>query len=227
MRFLVKEQRYEKQIAAGQFRYELNGEPTGAVETWRLNAAMDGFEILRVDLDAREADSGHSYIYHLVRQANGHPERLAYRFWGDSDPIGHLEIEGTLLFEERSILGTRSVNGVTYAEDIDIKRGTGFWFPSAVGLGLAATMKSGTAVTLNNVIGGKNTLALKQIDMQVTPMVDDFVDVEIAGKMVKATSWQVSWKDHMRFVLRDEHGWPIKMQRNDQLTAVETRNIWY
>ena len=222
MRFLVKEQRYEKQIGAGQFRYELNGEPTGAVETWRLNAAMDGYEILRVDLDAREAESGHSYVYHLVRRADGHPERLAYRFWGDD-----LQVEGTLLFSERSILGTRSINGVTLPEDMDIKRGTGFWFPSVVGLGLAAKMKSGTAVTLNNLINGRDTLALKQIGMQVTPTVDDFVDVEIAGKLVKATSWQVSWKGHIRFVLRDEHGWPIQMQRDDQLTAVETRYIWY
>ena len=222
MRFLVKEQRYEKQIAAGQFRYEMDGEVTGAVETWRLNAALDGYEILRVDLDAREAESGHSYVYHLVRLANGHPERLAYRFWGDE-----LEIEGTLLFEERSILGTRSVNGVTYAEDLDIKRGIGFWFPSAVGLGLAASMKSGTAVTLNNIISGKDTLALKQIDMQMTPVVDDFVDVEIGGKMIKATSWQVSWDNFTRFVLRNEQGWPVRMQRDDGLTAVETLNIWY
>lgn len=227
MRFLVKEQRYEKQIAAGQFRYELDGEPTGAVETWRLNKAMDGYEILRVDLDAREAESGHSYVYHLVRQANGHPERLAYRFWGDCESVGHLEIEGTLLFEEQSILGTRSVNGVTYAEDMDIKRGIGFWFPSTIGLGLAANMKSGTAVTLNSIISGRETLALQQIDMQVTPVVDDLVDIEIAGKTIKATSWQLTWNNHTRFVMRDEHGWPVHMQREDQLTAVETLNIWY
>ena len=53
MRFIVKEQDYEKPIGAGLMRYELDGVPTGAVEHWRLTEATEGYEVLRVDLDAR------------------------------------------------------------------------------------------------------------------------------------------------------------------------------
>ncbi len=60
MRFIVHEQAYEKPIAAGQLRYERDGRATGAIESWRLTRAVEGYEILRVDLDARTAESGHS-----------------------------------------------------------------------------------------------------------------------------------------------------------------------
>jgi len=229
MRFIVKEQRYEKQIASGRFRYEREGQPTGAVEDWRLTRAMAGYEVLRVDLDARAAASGHSYLYHLVRQENGRPERLAYRFWGDG-----LQVEGTLLFDETSITGTRAVNGVTTEEDLDIAPGTGFWFPSAVGLGLAANLQGVsdiTAVTLNNQIGGPDTLALQQVTMNVTMTITDTVEIEIAGQMVDAVPYKISWDGNVRFVTRDLNFWPLQIERPEEdgsiLTAVETRNIWY
>lgn len=222
MRFVVKEQSYETLIASGQFKYVLDSEATGAVEMWRLSAATTGYEVVRVDLDARSAPSGHSYLYHLVRQSNGRPERLSYRFWGDG-----LTIEGTLLFAETSVTGTRRVNGQTVSEDLDIDAGTGFWFPSAVGLGLAANSGSGPAVILNNEIGGQDSLALQQITQDVTRQKTAETEMAVAGKMVKTTAWQIEWQGQTRFVLTDENGWPLKMERDDGLTAVETRYIWY
>lgn len=222
MRFIVKEQSYEKVIASGQFRYEKDGQPTGALETWRLSTAVETYELLRVDLDAREAASGHSYLYHLVRQVNGRPERLSYRFWGDG-----LNVEGTLLFSETNVTGTRQVNGRTYEEDLDTTPETGFWFPSAIGLGLAVQVGSGTAVTLNNAVGAEQTLALQPIEQTVTQLDTAVTEITIAGKAVKVSSWQVNWHNHTRMVTTDENGWPLHMKRDDGLTAVETRNIWY
>jgi hypothetical protein len=223
MRFIVKEQQYEKQIASGQFRYEVDGVPTGALETWRLNAAMDGYEVLRVDLDARQAESRHSYIYHLVRQANGRPERLAYRFWGSE-----LIIEGTLLFEETNVTGTRTVNGRTFPEDVDIEPNTGFWFPSVVGLGLAANLlgiKDITAVTLNNQVGGEDTLALQVVTMDVYPLITDTMDLDVCGKSMTAVPYMIRWGDNKRIIVRDLNFWPVRMERpylasDDLLTAV-------
>ncbi len=223
MRFIVKEQRYEKQIASGQFRYELDGEPTGAVESWRLTAVPDGFEVLRVDLDARQAESGHSYVYHLVRRKDGAPERLGFRFWGSS-----LEIEGTLLFSETSITGTRTVNGRTFSEDIDIEPGTGFWFPSAVGLGLATNLpgiKDIKAVTLNNQIGDEDTLALQIITMDVYPMITDTIELDVCGKTMTAVPYMIRWDENNRVIVRDLDFWPVRMERpyfdnDDTLTAV-------
>ena len=222
MRLIVKEQPYEKPIASGQFRYEREGQATGTVETWRLSQATAEYEMLRVDLDARSASSGHSYLYHLVRQTNGRPERFAYRFWGDG-----LDIEGTLLFSETEVTGTRTVNGRTFNEDLDIEAGTGFWFPAAVGLGLAVKLGSGLALTLNNLVGEVEWLALRQIEMQLKVKEAGTVQVLVAGQEIIATTWQIQWQNQSRLLQVDEHGWPLKMERDDGLTAVETRYIWY
>ncbi|MCP4417994.1 MAG: hypothetical protein GY805_15335 [Chloroflexi bacterium] len=230
MRFIVKEQRYEKQIGSGLFRYELDGVLTGAVEHWRLTQATEGFEVLRVDLDARAATSGHSYLYHLVRREDGTPERLAYRFWGDG-----LQIEGTLLFSETNITGTRSVNGRTHEEDLDIEPGTPFWFPSVIGLGLLLKVKGVTgitAVTLNNKTGGEDTLTLQPVTVDVYPMITDTVEVEVVGKMVTAVPTMISWKEHQRIIIRDLNFWPIVLERPDfvddkTVSAKEVQYIWY
>lgn len=230
MRFIVKEQEYERPIGAGLMRYELDGVPTGAVEHWRLTEATEGYEVLRVDLDAREAASGHSYLYHLVRRTDGAPERLAYRFWGDG-----LQIEGTLLFSETNITGTRAVNGRTHHEDLDIEPGTLFWFPSAIGLGLALQAKKvlgNTAVTLNGKIGGEDTLAMQQVSVDVYFLITDTKPMEIAGKTLETVPTMVRWNENQRIVTRDQNYWPVAMQRFDfadtkQLSATETRYIWY
>ncbi|MEZ4592657.1 MAG: hypothetical protein R3D55_16150 [Chloroflexota bacterium] len=238
MRFIVKEQDYERPIGAGLMRYELDGVPTGAVEHWRLTQATEGYEVLRVDLDAREAASGHSYLYHLVRRTDGAPERLAYRFWGDG-----LQIEGTLLFSETNITGTRAVNGRTHHEDLDIEPGTLFWFPSAIGLGLALKAKKvtgNTAVTLNGKIGGDDTLALQQVSLDVDWDYDHIFRTgigrqalwEMDGKPMEALFKKVRWGDSERSVVANIMGWPVAMQRSDfadgkLLSAKETRCIWY
>jgi hypothetical protein len=207
MRFLVHEQPYEKPIAAGQLRYWLDGAPTGAVEHWRLTQATPGYEVLRVDLDARSAASGHSYVYHLVRQTDGPPERLSYRFWGDG-----LEVVGTLLFAASNVTGTRSVNGRTYPEDRELQPGYGFWFPASVGLGLLVGFAGGTAVTLNSVIGNQ----LSVFGLQV-------VEVEVMGERPLT----IRWLESKRIIWLDERGWVAKMERDDGLTAVASHAIWY
>lgn len=230
MRFIVKEQSYEKPIAAGLLRYALDGEPTGATEQWRLSQALDGYEILRIDLDAREAASGNSYLYNLVRQTDGTPERLAYRFWGDG-----LQVAGTLLFSETNITGTRTVNGRTHEEDLDIAPGTLFWFPSAIGLGLVLRAKKvtgNTAVTLNSAVGSENMLALQQVSVDVFFMITDTKPMEIAGKVMETVPTMVRWNGNERIVVRDQNYWPVAMQRPNftdgkMLTATETRYIWY
>lgn len=212
MRFIVHEQAYEQPIAAGQLRYARDGRATGAVESWRLTKAVEGYEILRVDLDARAAESGHSYLYHLVRRADKTPERLSYRFWGDD-----LMIEGTLLLEETVVTNTRTVNGTTYTDDVDLPSGYGFWFPSSIGLGLLAGFGGGTAVTLASVNGNR----LSVFGLQV-------VEVVVMGERPLT----IRWLENERRIWLDEHGWVVKMEREglpdgSRLTAVETRPIWY
>ncbi len=219
MRFIVHEQPYEQPIAAGQLRYERDGRATGAVESWRLTRAVAGYEILRVDLDAREAESGHSYLYHLVRREDKTPERLSYRFWGND-----LMVEGNMLLADTTVTNTRTVNGRTDTEDVELERGYGFWFPSSVGVGLLAGFGGGTAVTLASVSSEQLAVSgewLSVFGLQV-------VEVVVTG----TRPLTIRWLENERRLWLDQHGWVVKMEReglsgDSGLTAVETRAIWY
>lgn len=226
MRFIVREQGYEQPIAAGLFRYERDGAPTGTIEQWRLTRAVEGYHILRVDLDAREAASGDSYIYHMVRQDGGTPERLAYRYWGSG-----MMIEGTLLFSEHEVTSRRIVNGRQTEETVSLPHPKQFWFPSAIGLGIAAQLgqaEVAETVTLENKPGNEETLALKKVTLSKEEKATHFEQVMVGQKHIDATPTTLHWKENVRHIwLEPEKRWPLKIEREDGLTAVETRNIWY
>ncbi len=159
---------------AGEYRYELDGQPTGAVETWRLTAAAEGYQFLRVDLDARAAASGHTYLYHALVGPDGQVERLKFRFWTQAS--GGLQVTGDVVLESDSVSATRTVNGKASEQVIDLPKGYRFWFPSVAGLHFAgwrgnepktaASTSSGQAVTLNGKVGDENTLAVQVVDFE-------------------------------------------------------------
>ena len=227
MRFIVREQANEKPVAAGLLRYERDGKPTGAVENWRLTSPMAGYEVLRVDLDARDAPSGHSYLFHLVRQKNastepgrsGRFERLGARFWGDG-----IIVEQTLIFEGDHITGSRTVKGDTYT--IDSPNGL-FWFPSTIGLGLlAGHIGEETAVTLNTQFDNHAAaFALQTVDLKTS--MGEEAALTIGTREFVIRPFTIQWADQTRTIWLDEHNWPLKMERNDGLTAIETRYIRY
>ncbi len=219
MRFIVREQANEKPIAAGLLRYERAGRPTGAVEQWRLTSPMNGYEVLRVDLDARDAPSERSYLFHLVRQQNGRFERLGARFWGDD-----IIVEETLIFENERITGSRTVKGTTYPID---SPNSLFWFPSTVGLGLLANhVGEETAVTLNTQFNSHTeTFDLQHVTLQTS--LGDASSLIIGTREFAVRPFTIRWADQARIVWLDEYNWPLKMERGDGLTAVETRYIRY
>jgi hypothetical protein len=223
MRFIIREQPYEKLLASGQLRYELDGQPTGALESWRLTLAVAGYYFLRVDLDARKAASGHSYLYHLLMDQERRPERLSYRFWGSSR-----QITGNVLLAEESITATHTVNGTRFEEDMILARGYAFWFPTSIGLGLLAN-KAGhkgdlTAATLQAVVAQQPT----GFDLLLTKVVLAWAETEevvVTGQTIAARPLTIRWADQARTVWLDKYQWPVKMMRGDGLTAVETRYI--
>ena len=169
MRFLLKEQPYERPIASGSFRYDWSGQPTGLVEHWRYTAALDGYHFLRVDLDGR-ASSGHSTLYNLLLNRSGKPEQLKYRFFATG-----IRIVGQLLFENDEILAIHERNGVK-SEQLFTDTGA-FWFPSAAGLGLMASHNGKVVATcLNNdmISGSDNCLVAIQLEATVEKEQDGF-----------------------------------------------------
>ena len=230
MRFIIHEQPYEKPIASGEFRYYLNTEPTGAVESWRLTTAADDFTFLRVDLDARAAESGHTYLYHAVLNRVGNIERLKYRFW---DKTNHLQVIGDVVVEATAVTSTHTINSKTNAAVLNMSNDFGVWFPSVIGLGFAVRLKGQNpiaTVTLNNQIGKPDSLAPIKIDINRKFLHTDHHEETIAGQTMQVKNWQLNWKSNERLITTDENGWPLRLDReaintDGRLTAVATRLI--
>lgn len=234
MRFIIKEQPFETVIAAGEYRYEQNGRATGAMEQWRLTAVTDGYQFLRVDLDARAAPSGHSYLYHAVVNSDGQVERLKYRFWDQA--AGGLQIVGDVVLQETAVSATRTLNGQDSEQVIDLPKGYRFWFPSVAGLHFAGWSgnEPKTAVTLNGKIGGPDTLAVQVVDFTYHMLITDYMERKIAGQLRKYVPHKLAWNDQQRIIWRsyDESRWPLGMVKvgagyQEELTAVATRHIQY
>jgi hypothetical protein len=238
MRFVIREQPYEKPLAGGQLRYERDGRATGAVESWRLSQALEDYQFLRVDLDARQAKSGHTYLYHLVLHENGRPERLQYRFWGSG-----LEVRGHVLLLDGTVTASRLVNGRRFEEEIAVSGRPAFWFPSSVGLSLLASLaeeETAAAVTLQasacpepgsesakegSPVAPDSVFALQQIEIHL-----HYGDKERLALMEQ--EWTVRplsiyWNGHTRTIWLDANSAVLKMVRDDGLTAVATRYIRY
>jgi hypothetical protein len=247
VRFLVREQEYERPLASGQLRYERDGQPTGAVESWRWSAAATdagqstpGYRILRVDLDARAAPSGHSYLYNLVQRENGRFEQLKYRFWADG-----VQLKGNVLLEDTEIVATREVHEQYVSEETAVNPGFCFWFPSSVGLGLLENCGLGKermgdeamvdivpTVTLRVPVGEVVLTAdppwpfgLLQVDVVRRWGQPEMMTV--AGEAVMARPLILQWANQQRTVWLEQSGLVLKMERDDGLTAVVSRHIRY
>lgn len=219
MRFLIHEMPYESPLSAGRYTYQQDGQPTGAVESWRLTTAVEGYRVLRVDLDAREAASGDSYLYHLLLDPAGKPERLTFRFFRP----GH-RVEGNLLFEAGLATLSREVNGQQHEAELALAPQSGFWFPAATGLWLLADLPVGVsdypAVTLDRE--RDFDLLPVQLSLEVgTPHL-----VKVAGREVETRPLTIRWADQARTAWLDETGWPVQVQRRE-LLAVCTQYVRY
>ena len=224
MRFIIHEMPYEKPLTAGQWNYVLDGQDTGALEHWRLTEAMDGYRFLRVDLDARAAQSGRSYLYHLMLDEQGNPVQLKYRLW-----TGGLEISGTVLLEEDAVIVTRKTAGVRQEDVLEVPAGYAFWFPATAGLSLLtglAEANNVTAVTLRTAAADPASLmgpVLTAVDIRDEPP----KVIDVMGTTQTLRGITIKWEDQRRRLWADAGGWPLMMERDDGLTAVITRAIKY
>jgi hypothetical protein len=219
MRFIIHELPYERPLLAGQLRYERDGEPTGAVESWRLTCAVDGYRFLRVDLDARQALSGRSMLFHATLNPAGGLEQLKYRFWGDS-----LVVSGTLVSETGIWLAGRTVNGTGYQDEAT---GEGFWFPAAMGLSLLIRMRGGLrAVTLETEPADPGgMMGLREFDINIQS--GDTERMPAGGEIVEATSLTIDWPANRRTVWMDVDNRVLRLMRYDGLSATAARLVRY
>lgn len=219
MRFIIHELPYERPVAAGRLRYERDGTPTGAVENWRVTDAVDGFRFLRVDLDARDAASGRTYLYHVTLNGSGRPEALKFRVWD-----GRVSAGGAVILEGNSIVATREVNGRRFEETA---RGDAFWFPSALGLAMlrhVTDAKRGVLMaTGNEELDDVMTLVETSVSIEWKTDHEHALDEKAAVQGVL----DVSWPGNRRTLWLDEDGNPLRLVRDDGLIAVAERVMVY
>ncbi|HSH03227.1 MAG TPA: hypothetical protein VLL52_11965 [Anaerolineae bacterium] len=207
MRFLIREMPYEKPISNGRWHYADHDGPTGATEQWRLTAAINDYRILRIDLDARAASTGTSYLYHLVLNPLGQPERLNFRLWGPTTT----RINGRLIFEADGVAAVREIgpeNNATRHESWLPGAFRWFWIPSATGL----TM-------IINQAGAGHTLTL-DFDDHLNPQ---HLPATVTTSQPNEHGWQpwtATWHNKQRTVWADAHGRAHRMDRPDGLYAL-------
>ena len=219
MRQLIHELPYERPIAAGRYVYFEDGVATGALESWRLTAAPEGYRFLRVDLNAQAA-SGNNALYHLVLDATGRCERLKFRFFRQG-----LHIIGDLLFAEEMAMLARQVNGERFESEWPFPAQALFWFPASTGLGLLASdVRTGD--------GSHPALTLKQAQhftlwpVSLSASAGASQPLQIMGQTIATTPLTVRWENEERIMWLDEYDWPLRVQRRG-LTAMETRYVRY
>jgi hypothetical protein len=221
MRMIIHELDYETLLARGQFSYMLDGRPTGAVESWRLTAAVDGYRFLRVDLDARQADSRATYLYHLTLDEKGRPVQLKFRYWRDQ--TGSPWLSGAALLEDHALIVTRNTAAERWEHVSEAPAGSVFWFPSAAGLGLLARAAPGVfpGLSLRSPNRFDEPVSwLAPFSAKVTASQLEPEELTVGGGRVTVQPVRCQWEDQERLIWLASGDWPVRMQRHDGLVAV-------
>lgn len=219
MRFIIHELPYERPLLAGQLLYTRDGQSTGAVESWRLTSAMDNFRFLRVDLDARQAPSRRSVLYHATLNPGGGLEQLKYRYWSTG-----LEVSGTLVANGERWLAGRTVNGVGYQDEA---RGPVFWFPAGVGLSLLRELSGESGAVTLQLETDDPAAIMAPVAVQVMIASGEPEMLTIAGETIATTPLNVTWAGNRRTVWLDDDGRPLRLLREDGLAAEAARLVRY
>ncbi len=220
MRFLIREQEYEIPVAAGKFRYEVNRNPTGRIESWRLTEVAGGYRFLRVDFDAREALNGDSTLFHLVIGPNGLLERLKFRHFGRTK-----EIFGDVQLKPDEITLSRIINDQRFDEEKKMPKNYAFWFPSALGLALLVNQEKGRPSSTSVTLDIQNRFTLAFIPVTIDLIVEE--ELAVTGKSVVAQRYLIQWDDQIRMLWLDLDGWPVLLEQNNGLKAVDIHQIRY
>lgn len=221
MRFIIPELPYEQPVAKGVWRYMQDGNPTGAIEHWRLSDAHEGYQFLRVDLDARSAPSGRSYLFHAVLDELNRPVRLKFRLWQASR-----EIMGNLHLEKDAVLYTSGQGESRIEEIITMPPGYKFWFPASAALGLLARSNFSGRTAAVTLVVSENEVDGPTLLPQVTT-VERFGPEFDPSQEADQDPMQLFWENQHRTIWLDSSGWPLRMQRQDGLSALETQLLIY
>lgn len=119
MRLLHEVHPAEKLVSSGQYQYLIQGKPSGQVESWQITRLPNGTEVVRADVDGRDAAGAASLLTHIKRRSDGRPEWLRMRYGK-----GELSAAAQYTFEADNIHVARQIQGdVRRQEVVDIATG--------------------------------------------------------------------------------------------------------
>lgn len=219
MRFIIREQEYEKLAAAGKFRYEMKGRTTGVTESWRLTRLTKGYHLLRVDLDARKTPHASSTLYHLALGPGWRLERLKFRhFVRSAEIVGDLQFDGHVANLYRNMKDSRLEDEEKMPGDYR------FWFPSIIGFALLL----GPPVNASNQVLSldcKNDFGLFQRQIEIERQGREVVAV--TGRNVPVQRYLIDWDTQSFRLWLDDHDLPVLLEQNDGFRAMESQYIRY
>ena len=131
MRYLLKEQPYERPLAAGTLVYERESGVPSVLEHWRLTEALDGYRFFRIDLDER-AVTGRSLLFHLLLNEQNRVENLRFRLFSPRQ-----RGEGQVIIEKEMVTVVRTVDDKHFEDELPGMSGEfPLFVPTAAGLSL-------------------------------------------------------------------------------------------
>jgi hypothetical protein len=222
MRYLIREMDYERPVASGNLVYRRDGTPTGMTEAWRFSEALEGYKVLRVDLEMTGSPNSESLLVHGLIKADLSYERIKFRTWGS-----RVEIEGDLQFEEWMIAFSQIL---TYGldnrrekkeEEIPFSQESHFAIPGAAGLGQIAAQFSRKSVISLLTLNREVEYQVMKNMAEIKPAQE--VPLMVLGREVPTRPYSISgMEDSPAELWIDRHNWPVRAVMPDGTTAEET-----
>lgn len=218
MRFIIREQEYERLIAAGRLIYRASGKETGTVERWRLTQAIDGFWVMRVDLDQRETTVASSTLFHLLLDPRRRPERLKLRHFSQD-----VDDEVDVLIENGSLTVRRTYDGQSAEDEMSLPPGFGLLMPAVVGLALFVDGSQGQRSVEAIALDESNNFVpcLKSLDLMSLPE----EELTVTGQRIAVRPYLIRGSGIDVKLWIDDRGLPVRLNDSDGRQVIEDRYV--
>jgi hypothetical protein len=191
---------------------------SGAFESWRLTEAVDGYRVMRIDLDRRDSGKANSTLLHLLLDPHGQLERAKVReFAPDKDLSVDVLVDGGLFSVSRAV-----PQGVTH-DLIARPAGFGLILPSLAGLALfvrhTGNERSQSAILLDPA----RQLASRQVIVEIDVMEEE--SFAVTGQTLVVRPYLISQNGTRQTIWLDKYGLPVRVEDEKGLRAVEDRYV--
>jgi hypothetical protein len=213
MRFVIREQEYEKLVASGRLKYV-----SGELESWRLTEAVDGYMVMRVDLDGREAGGASSTLLHLLLDPDRRLERAKLR---EISANKDLSVDVLVVGEMLNINRT-GVAGVAHSL-VDRSPGFGLILPGLVGLALFVGRASDREEQAVVVLDQAHDFEPRKVAVTTSSLQEE--RLAVTGQDVVVRPYLIGLGRTRQTIWLDKDGLPVRVEDESGLRAFEERYV--